>query len=63
MSPFDDFDLDLMKIQNIGGIAPLDDDTGGGSSNQTCSTYTISTPIWEQITGMVSKGTTKCNCN
>ena len=63
MSPFDDFDLDLMKIQNIGGIAPLDDDTGGGSSNQSSVSTSLPTPIWEQIAGMVSKGTTKCNCN
>lgn len=62
MSPFEDFDIDLLKIQNIEGAAPLDVDTSG-SSNQTCSTYTMSTPIWEQITGMLSKGTTKCNCN
>jgi len=51
MSPFDDFDLDLLKIQNTGGVNPLDDDTGGGSGNS--SVFPSFTPeIGEAVTTM-----------
>jgi len=44
MSPFEDFDLDLLKIQNMGGITPLDasedgnpSSSGSGSSSSSSS--------------------------
>ena len=57
MSPFEDFDLDILKIQNLGGINPLEDDTGGGS-NQSSVPTSLPPTVWEGIATMVSKGRT-----
>lgn len=59
MSPFEDFDLDLLKIQNMGGITPLNDDTGGGGSGMGSVSTSLPTPVWDEIATMVSRAT---NC-
>lgn len=43
MSPFEDFDLDLLKIGDTSGASPLDVDTSGSGntteSSELCSTF------------------------
>ena len=48
MSPFEDFDLDLLKIQNVGGIDPLDSSDWGDPSGIPLPTpsFPPSIPNW-----------------
>lgn len=62
MNPFEDFDLDLSKIQNLSGIDPLDaSDEGQGSGggiggtivNATCASQGGITCLLSMIVGCV----------
>ena len=59
MSPFEDFDLDILKLQAPDGISPLDIGDGnfdpGGSGNSTglwpptMSLCSVSDEIWTEV--------------
>lgn len=49
MSPFDDFDLDLLKLQILSGVDSLDasdaGDQGGGSGSSKNASCIVTNPI------------------
>ena len=59
MSPFEDFDLDILKLQPLGGISPLDASDGnfdpGGSGGilppptVSLSSCGVSDEIWTEV--------------